>query len=71
MSVAEVRDKIMLGRVHSMQHLLQALRAVRRTENKEFRAKRGHILVRTKYLGLRFQENLRANALDDFSVLHS
>jgi transposase len=70
-AVPGAKDKIVLDRFHIMQHVLRALDLVRRAENCELRADGDATLVRTKYLWLRSQENLTADAADHFSALRA
>lgn len=56
--VPDAARKIVFDRFHIMQHIGQAVDAVRKAEHRALRAEGDNTLIRTKYLWLRSQENL-------------
>ncbi|MBX6421760.1 MAG: ISL3 family transposase [Nevskia sp.] len=67
--VPEAPRKIVFDRFHIMQHVGQAVDAVRKTEHRALRAAGDDTLTRTKYLWLHSQENLTDARREQLSIL--
>lgn len=68
-NVPEAPRKIVFDRFHIMQHVGQAVDAVRKAEHRALRAAGDETLTRTKYLWLHSQENLTDARREQLSLL--
>lgn len=67
--IPEAPRKIVFDRFHIMQHVGQAVDAVRKAEHRALRAAGDDTLTRTKYLWLHSQENLSDARREQLSIL--
>lgn len=68
-NVPEASRKIVFDRFHIMQHVGQAVDAVRKAEHRALRAAGDQTLTRTKYLWLHNQENLSDARREQLAIL--